>query len=154
MHCTAKNSAFRQSMFSFLSVLVTWYTQELVFDCITIVSDEQEIEENEGGLIIVPWLFTVCTDGSVCVVHVSECQLEQLRERIQQSIKTLPRPRPYTWKSVQGCADIGPDMLWYRGQVLEVLGGHVKVRANLHLNVWNILGWLHQPFESFPVIME
>ncbi|XP_071337551.1 RING finger protein 17 [Trachinotus anak] len=58
----------------------------------------------------------------------AECQLEQLRERIQQSLKTLPRQKPYTWKSVLGCAVIGPDMLWYRGQLLEVLGGHVKVQ--------------------------
>ena len=59
---------------------------------------------------------------------MSECQLEQLRERIHQSMKTLPRQKPYTWKSVLGCAVIGPDMLWYRGQLLEVLGGHIKVR--------------------------
>ncbi|XP_034002342.1 RING finger protein 17 isoform X2 [Trematomus bernacchii] len=58
----------------------------------------------------------------------AERQLEQLRERIQQSMKTLPRQKPYTWKSVLGCAVIGPDMLWYRGQLLEVLGGHVKVQ--------------------------
>lgn len=58
---------------------------------------------------------------------VLECQLEQLRGRIQQHMKTLPRPKPYTWKSVQGCAVIGPDMFWYRGQLLEVLGEHVKV---------------------------
>ncbi|XP_074513953.1 RING finger protein 17 [Sebastes fasciatus] len=58
----------------------------------------------------------------------AECQLEQLRERIQQSMSTLPRQKPYTWKSVLGCAVIGPDMLWYRGQLLEVLGGHVKVQ--------------------------
>ncbi|XP_075961117.1 RING finger protein 17 [Anarhichas minor] len=57
-----------------------------------------------------------------------EGQLEQLRDRIQQSMKTLPRQKPYTWKSVQGCAVIGPDMLWYRGTLLEVLGGHVKVQ--------------------------
>nr|XP_004573086.1 RING finger protein 17 [Maylandia zebra] len=55
-------------------------------------------------------------------------QLEQLKERIQQSMKALPRQKPYTWKSVLGCAVIGPDMLWYRGQLLEVLGGHVKVQ--------------------------
>ncbi|XP_061648173.1 RING finger protein 17 isoform X1 [Phyllopteryx taeniolatus] len=54
--------------------------------------------------------------------------LEQLREKIQQSMKTLPNQKPYTWKTVQGCAVIGPDMLWYRGQLLEVLGGHVKVQ--------------------------
>lgn len=64
-------------------------------------------------------------DGSI---YLSEYPLEQLKERIQQSMKTLPRQKPYTWKSVKGCAVIGPDMLWYRGQLLEVLGGHVKVR--------------------------
>ncbi|XP_014900531.1 RING finger protein 17 isoform X1 [Poecilia latipinna] len=58
----------------------------------------------------------------------AEYQLEQLKEGIQKSIKTLPRQKPYTWKSVQGCAVIGPDMLWYRGQLLELLGGHVKVQ--------------------------
>ncbi|XP_065818266.1 RING finger protein 17 [Labrus bergylta] len=58
----------------------------------------------------------------------AECQLEPLRERIQKSMKTLPRQKPYTWKSVLGCAVIGSDMLWYRGQLLEVLGGHVKVQ--------------------------
>uniref|UniRef100_A0A3B4Y300 Ring finger protein 17 n=1 Tax=Seriola lalandi dorsalis TaxID=1841481 RepID=A0A3B4Y300_SERLL len=58
----------------------------------------------------------------------AESQLEQLRERIQQRMNTLPRQKPYTWKSVLGCAVIGPDMLWYRGQLLEVLGGHVKVQ--------------------------
>uniref|UniRef100_A0A3Q1GIU1 Ring finger protein 17 n=1 Tax=Acanthochromis polyacanthus TaxID=80966 RepID=A0A3Q1GIU1_9TELE len=68
-------------------------------------------------------------DGVIFVrTENAECQLEQLRERIQQSMKTLPRQKPYTWKSVLGCAVIGPDMLWYRGQLLEVLGGHVKVQ--------------------------
>uniref|UniRef100_A0A3Q3MRH5 Ring finger protein 17 n=1 Tax=Mastacembelus armatus TaxID=205130 RepID=A0A3Q3MRH5_9TELE len=55
-------------------------------------------------------------------------QLLQLRERIQQSMKTLPRQKPYTWKSVLGCSILGPDMLWHRGQLLEVQGGHVKVQ--------------------------
>nr|XP_061825076.1 RING finger protein 17-like isoform X1 [Nerophis lumbriciformis] len=58
----------------------------------------------------------------------ADCQLEQLRDKIQQSMKTLPNQKPYTWKTVQGCAVIGPDMLWYRGQMLEVMGGHVKVQ--------------------------
>ncbi|KAF3843527.1 hypothetical protein F7725_002376 [Dissostichus mawsoni] len=62
------------------------------------------------------------------IMSAEKRQLEQLRERIQQSMKTLPRQKPYTWKSVLGCAVIGPDMLWYRGQLLEVLGGHVKVQ--------------------------
>uniref|UniRef100_A0A3P8VEF9 Ring finger protein 17 n=1 Tax=Cynoglossus semilaevis TaxID=244447 RepID=A0A3P8VEF9_CYNSE len=55
-------------------------------------------------------------------------QYEQLRERIQKSMKTLPIQKPYTWKSVKGCAVIGSDMLWHRGELLELLGGHVKVR--------------------------
>uniref|UniRef100_A0A3B4Z7Q8 Ring finger protein 17 n=1 Tax=Stegastes partitus TaxID=144197 RepID=A0A3B4Z7Q8_9TELE len=68
-------------------------------------------------------------DGVIYVrTQNAESQLKQLRERIQQSMKTLPRQKPYTWKSVLGCAVIGPDMLWYRGQLLEVLGGHVKVQ--------------------------
>nr|XP_046259663.1 RING finger protein 17 isoform X1 [Scatophagus argus] len=75
---------------------------------------------------------SVCAIGEDGLIYVrtqnAECQLEQLRERIQQSMKTLPRQKPYTWKSVKGCAVIGPDMLWYRGQLLEVLGGHVKVQ--------------------------
>lgn len=54
-------------------------------------------------------------------------QYEQLRERIQKSMKTLPIQKPYTWKSVKGCAVIGSDMLWHRGELLELLGGHVKV---------------------------
>ncbi|KAL0963607.1 hypothetical protein UPYG_G00308540 [Umbra pygmaea] len=60
--------------------------------------------------------------------HHAERQLEQLRERLQQHIKTLPRLKPYKWKSVLGCVVMGSDMLWYRAHVLEVIGGHVKVR--------------------------
>lgn len=70
---------------------------------------------------------------SVCL---SECQLEQLKERIKQSIKTLPRQKLYTWKSVLGCAIMGHDMSWYRGQLCEVLGGHVVVSLS-HTQCWN-----------------
>lgn len=59
---------------------------------------------------------------------VPDCQLEQLCERIQQHMKTLPQPKPYTWKSVQGCAVLGPDLLWHRGHLLEVMGDNLKVR--------------------------
>jgi len=57
----------------------------------------------------------------------AEAVWRRLGERLQQSMKTLPRQRPYTWRTVQGLAVRGPDMLWYRGQLLELLGGHVKV---------------------------
>ncbi|KAM3862182.1 RING finger protein 17-like [Diretmus argenteus] len=60
--------------------------------------------------------------------HQAECQLEKLKEHIQQRMKTLPKQTPFTWKSVLGCAVIGPDMVWYRGQLLEVQRGEVKVR--------------------------
>ncbi|MED6261642.1 hypothetical protein ATANTOWER_007906 [Ataeniobius toweri] len=77
-------------------------------------------------------LITVSAVGDDGVIYArtqnAEYQLEQLGEGIQKTIKTLPRQKHYTWKSVQGCAVIGPDMLWYRGQLLELLGGHVKVQ--------------------------
>ncbi|XP_012993452.1 RING finger protein 17 isoform X2 [Esox lucius] len=68
-------------------------------------------------------------DGVIyAMTRHAERQFEQLRERLQQHIKTLPRLKPYRWKNVLGCAVMGSDMLWYRGEVLEVIGGHVKVR--------------------------
>ena len=58
-----------------------------------------------------------------------ESQLEVLRTRIEGRMKVVPQKKPYTWKSVLGCALMGIDMLWYRGQVLEVLREMVKVRG-------------------------
>lgn len=65
------------------------------------------------------------------LLYLSERQLEQLMETVRQSIKTLPRPNCYEWKLVQGCAVMGSDMLWYRGEVVEVLGEYVKVSFKL-----------------------
>jgi len=59
------------------------------------------------------------------------CEFDRLRERLQQYIKTLPRQKNYNWKGVLGCAVMGTDMFWYRGQVQEVIGGHVKVSVLL-----------------------
>ncbi|XP_068602714.1 RING finger protein 17 [Brachionichthys hirsutus] len=68
-------------------------------------------------------------DGLVYVrTQNAESRLQQLEDGIQRQMKTLPRQKPYTWKTVRGCAVIGPDMLWYRGQLLEVLGGQLKVQ--------------------------
>ncbi|TWW80400.1 RING finger protein 17, partial [Takifugu flavidus] len=58
----------------------------------------------------------------------AERQFEQLMETVGERMKTLPRPKCYEWKSVQGCAVMGSDMLWYRGEVVEVLGEFVKVQ--------------------------
>lgn len=56
------------------------------------------------------------------------CEFERLQEQLQQHIKTLPRQKHYNWKNVLGCAVMGSDMLWYRGEVQEVIGGYVKVQ--------------------------
>lgn len=61
------------------------------------------------------------------LVSLSERRFEQLMETVGEHMKTLPRPKCYEWKSVQGCAVMGSDMLWYRGEVVEVLGEFVKV---------------------------
>lgn len=52
-------------------------------------------------------------------------------ETVGQSLKTFPGPSCYEWKRVQGCAVMGSDMLWYRGEVVEVLGEYVKVSIKL-----------------------
>ncbi|XP_059355870.1 RING finger protein 17-like isoform X2 [Carassius carassius] len=62
------------------------------------------------------------------MTYQAVCEFDRLRERLQQHIKTLPRPKSYNWKGVLGCAVMGTDMFWYRGQVQEVIGGHVKVQ--------------------------
>ncbi|XP_055070435.2 RING finger protein 17 isoform X1 [Misgurnus anguillicaudatus] len=62
------------------------------------------------------------------MTHEAVCEFDRLRERLQQHIKTLPRQKNYNWKSVVGCAVMGTDMYWYRGQVQEFIGGQVKVR--------------------------
>ncbi|XP_056611045.1 RING finger protein 17 isoform X1 [Triplophysa dalaica] len=62
------------------------------------------------------------------MTHEAVCEFDRLRERLQQHIKTLPRQKNYNWKGVLGCAVMGTDMYWYRGHVMEVIGGHVKVR--------------------------
>ncbi|KAK0152641.1 RING finger protein 17 [Merluccius polli] len=68
----------------------------------------------------------------------AESQLEVLRKRIQGQMKMAPQQKPYTWQTVLGCALMGPDMLWYRAQVLEVLRELVKVRYVDYGSVENI----------------
>ncbi|KTF93026.1 hypothetical protein cypCar_00029060 [Cyprinus carpio] len=62
------------------------------------------------------------------MTYQAVCEFDRLRERLQQHIKTMPRQKNYNWKGVLGCAVMGTDMFWYRGQVQEVIGGHVKVQ--------------------------
>lgn len=65
------------------------------------------------------------------LLSLSERQFEQLMQTVGERMKTLPRPKCYEWKSVQGCAVMGSDMLWYRGEVVEVLGEFLKVSVTL-----------------------
>lgn len=65
------------------------------------------------------------------LLPLSERQFEQLVETVRQSMKTFPLPNCYEWKLVQGCAVMGSDMVWYRGEVVEVLGDNVKVSIKL-----------------------
>lgn len=69
------------------------------------------------------------TSRSVLMLSVSssERRFEQLLETVGERMKTLPSPKCYEWKWVQGCAVMGSDLLWYRGEVVEVLGEFVKV---------------------------
>uniref|UniRef100_A0AAY3ZWD3 Tudor domain-containing protein n=1 Tax=Denticeps clupeoides TaxID=299321 RepID=A0AAY3ZWD3_9TELE len=53
---------------------------------------------------------------------------QSLKECLQQQMISLPSQKHYNWRSVQGCVVMGTDMLWYRGQVLDYFGGHVRVR--------------------------
>ncbi|XP_017324761.1 RING finger protein 17 isoform X1 [Ictalurus punctatus] len=77
-------------------------------------------------LVSVP---AVSDDGVIHIMTLQAvCEFERLQQQLQQHIKTLPRHKHYNWKNVLGCAVMGSDMLWYRGQVQEVIGGYVKVR--------------------------
>ncbi|KAK3543926.1 hypothetical protein QTP70_031835 [Hemibagrus guttatus] len=71
----------------------------------------------------------VSDDGVIHVMTLQAvCEFECLQEQLQQHFKTLPKQKQYNWKNVLGCVVMGSDMLWYRGQVQEVIGGYVKVR--------------------------
>ncbi|KAG7331453.1 hypothetical protein KOW79_005422 [Hemibagrus wyckioides] len=71
----------------------------------------------------------VSDDGVIHVMTLQAvCEFECLQEQLQQHIKTLPKQKQYNWKNVLGCVVMGSDMLWYRGQVQDVIGGYVKVR--------------------------
>uniref|UniRef100_A0A8C9SN89 Ring finger protein 17 n=1 Tax=Scleropages formosus TaxID=113540 RepID=A0A8C9SN89_SCLFO len=68
-------------------------------------------------------------DGVIyAMTRQAEQQFEQLQDGFRHHIKTLPRYNSYSWKSGLGCAIMGSDMFWYRGEVLEVIGVHAKVR--------------------------
>ncbi|KAJ1113733.1 hypothetical protein NDU88_001975 [Pleurodeles waltl] len=67
-------------------------------------------------------------DGTIYVVQTSlKKKLEQLMENVQNDLKFLGILEPYNWRKGEGCSIRGSDTMWYRGKVMEVVGGSVRV---------------------------
>uniref|UniRef100_A0A0D9RZI8 RING finger protein 17 n=1 Tax=Chlorocebus sabaeus TaxID=60711 RepID=A0A0D9RZI8_CHLSB len=68
-------------------------------------------------------------DGTIFVVpKLSEFELIKMTNEIQSNLKCLGLLEPYFWKKGEACAVRGSDTLWYRGKVMEVVGGTVRVQ--------------------------
>ncbi|XP_030669088.1 RING finger protein 17 isoform X6 [Nomascus leucogenys] len=68
-------------------------------------------------------------DGTIFVVpKLSEFELTKMTNEIQSNLKCLGLLEPYFWKKGEACAIRGSDTLWYRGKVMEVVGGAVRVQ--------------------------
>ncbi|XP_032352432.1 RING finger protein 17 isoform X2 [Camelus ferus] len=68
-------------------------------------------------------------DGTVFVVpKSSEPELMKMMNEIQSNLKCLGLLESYFWKKGEACAVRGSDTLWYRGRVVEVVGGTIRVQ--------------------------
>ncbi|KAL1780761.1 RING finger protein 17 [Sigmodon hispidus] len=68
-------------------------------------------------------------DGTIFVVpKSSEFELIKMMDEIQSNLKCLGLLEPYLWKKGEPCAVRGSDTLWYRGKVMEVVGGTIRVQ--------------------------
>uniref|UniRef100_A0A2K5DUD3 RING finger protein 17 n=1 Tax=Aotus nancymaae TaxID=37293 RepID=A0A2K5DUD3_AOTNA len=73
-------------------------------------------------------------DGTIFVLpKPSEFELIKMTNEIQSNLKSLGLLEPYFWKKGEACAVRGSDTLWYRGKVMEVVGGTVRVSLILFL---------------------
>lgn len=71
---------------------------------------------------------SVGEDGTIYVVQASlKKKLEKLMENMQNDLKFLGILEPYSWRKGEGCSIRGSDTMWYRGKVMEVVGGSVRV---------------------------
>lgn len=50
-----------------------------------------------------------------------------MMNEIQSNLKCLGLLEPYFWRKGEACAVRGSDTLWYRGKVMEVIGGTIRV---------------------------
>ncbi|XP_063088536.1 RING finger protein 17 [Cavia porcellus] len=68
-------------------------------------------------------------DGTIFVVpKLSEFELLKMMNEIQSTLKCLGLLEPYFWKKGEPCAVRGSDTMWYRGRVIEVVGGTIRVQ--------------------------
>ncbi|XP_045422968.1 RING finger protein 17 [Lemur catta] len=68
-------------------------------------------------------------DGTIFVVpKLSEFELVKMMNEIQCNLKCLGLLEPYFWKKGEACAVRGSDTMWYRGKVMEVVGGMIRVQ--------------------------
>ncbi|XP_012497127.1 PREDICTED: RING finger protein 17 [Propithecus coquereli] len=76
-------------------------------------------------------------DGTIFVVpKLSEFGLGKMMNKIQCNLKCLGLLEPYFWKKGEACAVRGSDTMWYRGRVMEVVGGMIR---ELPKNPWEKL---------------
>ncbi|MBZ3876583.1 RING finger protein 17 [Sciurus carolinensis] len=68
-------------------------------------------------------------DGTIFVIpKLSEFELVKMMNEIQSNLKYLGLLEPYFWKKGEPCAVRGSDTMWYRGKVMEVVGGTIRVQ--------------------------
>uniref|UniRef100_A0A8C3RQP7 RING finger protein 17 n=1 Tax=Chelydra serpentina TaxID=8475 RepID=A0A8C3RQP7_CHESE len=68
-------------------------------------------------------------DGTIYMVPKSlESELNKLMTDIQNNVKCLGLLEPYCWKKEEACVVRGSDTMWYRGKVIEVVGGTIRVQ--------------------------
>nr|XP_014353439.1 PREDICTED: RING finger protein 17 isoform X1 [Latimeria chalumnae] len=75
---------------------------------------------------------TVTCIGSDGIIYVrprfSEREFADMMEEIQSNFKCLGLLKPYCWKKGEACVVRGSDTIWYRGKVVEVIGGSIRVQ--------------------------
>ncbi|XP_019385757.1 PREDICTED: RING finger protein 17 isoform X1 [Crocodylus porosus] len=68
-------------------------------------------------------------DGTIYTIPKSlEKVLNVLMADIQSNFKCLGLLEPYCWRKGEACVIRGPDTMWYRGKVTEVVGGAIRVK--------------------------
>lgn len=59
----------------------------------------------------------------------------KMMNEIQSNLKCLGLLEPYFWKKGEACAVRGSDTMWYRGKVMEVVGGMIRVSMKLRVTI-------------------